>query len=782
MMATLLLSSACMKTPPPVAPAEPPPVLAPGPAVSFDKDVKTILDTRCVVCHGCYDAPCQAVLSSYDGITRGATKKNVYDTSRLEAAQPTRLFLDATTAAGWRQLGFWPIVSNPASVADGTWSRSLMQRMLAHGRANKLPADAKLPTSVDLDIDRTLQCPAEDEFDAYAANNPWGGMPYAVAPLSDDEFLTLERWLSQGAPGPTLNPAVPAELESQVAAYETFFNGTSNKQRLTARYLYEHLVFAHFHFEAGPLGIYFQIVRSRTAPGTPIDVIATARPYDDPGDEAFYYRLRPVKGTIVHKTHIVYSLSTARLARWQELFLAPEWDVDPLPSYRQEVAANPFLTFAAIPARTRYQFMLDDAQYTIMTFIRGPVCRGEVAVDVIEDRFWVSFLDPDYDLSVTDPTYLPAAAGDLVLPAEDAGDYEPGDLWAKFWVKRKTYARFRAERYLASDPQKRGLPLAAIWDGDGSNSNALLTVMRHFDNAEVERGFLGAVPKTAWVIDYPIFERIYYDLVAGYNVFGGAAHQLSTRFYMDYLRIESEDLFLSFLPKATREPLRDSWYLGLRARMKLFLTDRSPGWERGTQVVFKSDDPKAELLLDLLNRGGGLWPVVDVINRCAAPPCDGRDATAAQREVERQLQTIASIRGPFVEHLPEISLLRVREAGSGAGLVYAIVHDRAHKNVAFLFGEEARLLPADDILTILPGYHGSYPNFFFDVPAKSVGEFAVQLRAVKDEASFDTFVVRWGVRRSSPRFWATSDWFQADFAGRQPVLAGLLDLNRYKDP
>lgn len=621
MMMTLMLSAGCAKAPPPQTPVEPPPALPPGPAVSFDKDVKPIVDTRCVVCHGCYDAPCQAVLSSHQGISRGATKKNVYDTSRLEAAQPTRLFLDAGTDAGWRELGFWPIAPN----ADGTWSRSLMQRMLTHGRANKLPPDAELPTSVDLDIDRTLQCPTEDEFEAYAANNPWGGMPYAVAPLSDEEFFTLARWLSQGAPGPERKPALPAALETQVDAYEKFLNR-------------------------------------------------------------------------------------------------------------------------------------------------------------IEDRFWVAFLDPDYDLSVTDPTYLPAAAGDLVLPAEDAGDYEPGDLWAKYWLKRKRYVQFRSERYVAGDPQKRGMPLAAIWDGDGRNSNALLTVMRHFDNAEVERGFVGAIPKTAWVIDYPILERIYYDLVAGYNVFGGAAHQVATRLYMDYLRLESEDLFLSFLPKKTREPLRDSWYRGLRARLKLFLTDRDPGWTRGTQIVFESDDPKAELLLDLLQRGDGLWPVEDPINRCAAPPCGDPEAPAAQREVARHLQTIAAVRGPFVAPLPDIALLRVRAASAGGDLVYAIVHDRAHTNVAFMFGEHDRLLPADDILTILPGYRGSYPNFFFEAPAESMGEFVAQLSAVKDEESFDTFVARWGVRRSSPRFWATADWLQADFAKRQPVLAGLLDLNRYKDP
>ena len=31
------------------------------------KDVKSILDSRCVVCHGCYSSPCNLKLDSYYG-------------------------------------------------------------------------------------------------------------------------------------------------------------------------------------------------------------------------------------------------------------------------------------------------------------------------------------------------------------------------------------------------------------------------------------------------------------------------------------------------------------------------------------------------------------------------------------------------------------------------------------------------------------------------------------------------------------------------------------------
>jgi hypothetical protein len=73
---------------------------------------------------------------------------------------------------------------------------------------------------------------------------------------------------------------------------------------------------------------------------------------------------------------------------------------------------------------------------------------------------------------------------------------------------------------------------------------------------------VGEIPKTAWVMDFPIFERIYYDLVAGFDIFGNVAHQVATRLYMDHLRMQSENLFLGFLPADRREAIRASWYRG----------------------------------------------------------------------------------------------------------------------------------------------------------------------------------------------------------------------------
>ena len=79
------------------------------PTVKYVQDVKPILEARCIVCHGCYDAPCQLNLSATEGIERGANKDLVYNVGRLLAVEPTRLFVDAHSPEKWREKQFYPV-------------------------------------------------------------------------------------------------------------------------------------------------------------------------------------------------------------------------------------------------------------------------------------------------------------------------------------------------------------------------------------------------------------------------------------------------------------------------------------------------------------------------------------------------------------------------------------------------------------------------------------------------------------------------------------------------
>jgi hypothetical protein len=764
--------------------AQPPPVelaTLPGPTgsepVSYREQVEPVLENRCVVCHGCYDAPCQLLFSSHEGLDRGATKQAVYQSSRLRAAPLTRLHVDAQSTDEWRKRGFYSVMEESDSAGYG----SLLLNMLALGRTQPVTPDTRLPDSFPLDINRELSCPTAAEFESYARKHPTGGMPYGTAPLTDREIGVLAAWVKQGAPPPPARPALPKSAIEQVERWEDFLNGPSLKERITSRYLYEHWIFAHLYFEDLPSGPFFRIVRSSTPPGTPAERIATRRPYDDPGVEEFWYRLVPFESTIIHKTHIVYRLGEAKMRRLSELFLESDWEPSKLPEYEAKEGSNPFATFAEIPSRSRYQYLLDDAQYFVMTFIRGPVCRGQIAVSVIEDHFFVAFLDPDRDLSVVDENFLPQTKDLLSLPGENESDFAIGRLWLKYNRDQRRYLAARKKFYNQQDPDGLGPALDFLWDGDGHNRNAQLTVFRHFDNATVVKGFVGEIPKTAWVIDFPLFERIYYDLVANFDVFGNVGHQLSTRLYMDHLRMQSENIFLAFLPADTRKEIRASWYVGAE-RDRSVRVNKIITMDHATQIPFETPDVKAELIEMIVARDPKISGPPDLLNRCDHPPCDSPNATPIEKRAQRALQRITGVTGAWVAELPEMVFLRVRSDDEPRlDASYTLVHNRAHSNVAALFGEDKRLIPEQDTLTIVRGYLGSYPNLLFDVSVDHIDSFTQTLTAVENTADFEKLVDRWGVRRTSPRFWSTIDWIHEDARKRNPTEAGLFDFGRYKN-
>ena len=92
-----------------------------------------------------------------------------------------------------------------------------------------------------------------------------------------------------------------------------------------------------------------------------------------------------------------------------------------LPSWKPAIASNPFKAFAPIPPESRYRFLLDDARFFIEGFIKGPVCRGQIALNVIEDNFWVVFLDPEVYEHVDLPGFLDQMADYLEVPSAQEG-------------------------------------------------------------------------------------------------------------------------------------------------------------------------------------------------------------------------------------------------------------------------------------------------------------------------------------------------------------------------
>ena len=758
LLLVLLVATAC---------GAPPDVRSPQPELSLPKaenallwaKAQSIFDTRCVVCHGCYDAPCQLKLGSYEGIDRGASPDRVYDATRLVAAAPTRLGVDAHDRAGWRAKNFHPVL--PEGVrADAR--ASLLLRMLDLKREHPLEASLDMAKEFTLELDRKQTCSDREHFDDFAKEHPRWGMPYAFPGLAESERAIIEQWVLAGAPH-TEPAALPAAVLDSVAEWERFLNEDSLKGQLVGRYFFEHWFLASIRFEgaadSAATPTWFRLLRSRTKSG-PIEEIPTRRPFDPPGTARVYYRFERRVDQPLEKTLMPYPLSAQRLQRFRQWFFETPYEVNTLPGYDAETSANPFRAFQALPVASRYRFLLEEAQFTLMGFIKGPVCRGQVALDVIEDRFWIYFVDPRVPWHGDEAAFLAQTKLDLDLPAESGSTALP-TAWLGYGAQHSRYVDEKAEFLERETKDGKGITPAMIWDGDGKNRNAALTVFRHFDSATVEQGLIGSPPKTAWVIDYPLLERIHYLLVAGFDVYGNVMHQVSTRLYMDFLRMEGETGFLTLLPPERRKALVDHWYRGVSGQALQRVQHDLLGRSGAPAIAYHTSTPELEAFTWLEKR----------VPTAARSHFDlaaiGDEATRAQ------LMRLNAILGKAANSMPETSFVVLDAHG-----YFTILRDSAHTNVAQLFHEDQRRLPSEDRLTVVPGLLGAYPNALFALSSGELTEFVNAVTALDGPDAYHALRARFGLRRADPTFWSFSDRLNSAHRASSPTSHGLFDYNR----
>ena len=747
-------------------------LLAVFPAVAFSpraddsyEPVQELFNARCVLCHSCNNAPCQLKLSSYDGLLRGASKIEAIRPTRLQSIPPTRLGIDARSTAEWHEKGFFPVAGEESD---------LITRMINAGNVGS-PADH---------VADSRTCPADAKAaGAFSSSHPEKLMPYGLPPLSEREREVLSSWVRQGKKPPLTkareNLAPP--LASAKSRWEGFLNQQDLEHRLVARYLYEHLFLASLHFSANSRQFY-RIVRSRAPCGQPLDEIATRRPSDDP-KENFQYCFKPSHETIVEKTLLPYLLDEAKLDNIKSLFFNAKepWKASHWPEYRSMEETNPFVLYQDIPVRVRYRFLLEDAQYHVATFIKGPVCYGRGAVSSIDEHVFVFFMNPDSDLMVADPAFARASDELLVLPYMEGSDaplFESrsfDEIWdaithrtgvpEKYVAARNAYVALKDKHRSAAF--KDGYKLSDLWNGDGSNPNAILTVFRHFDHSYVLKGLRGGEPSSYFVLDYGLFERLVYNLVVEYDVFGNISHQLHTRLYMETLRREAEDNFLLFLPPPERVRLRAQWYQDQLAKLeqKPFLDPRDTRFPTQISYTNASENDK-ELVAKIGKYFGGV----------VRGPYDG-----APRSEYPPLETMAAKpmrSAPFVNLFPDSSLVLI-EAEGHLEKVITVIRDRAHNALGRFVLESTARVPDQDRLAIVDGLSTSYPNLFFLVAAGRLPDFVQELGAVDNRAEAQAFIKKWAILKTNPNFWTVSDQLHAWLSQTDPLNSGVLDYTRY---
>ncbi len=855
-------------------------------------DVQPVLSKRCVACHGCYEAPCQLNLQSYAGLRRGFNPIPIYSGKRIAYTAPTRLE-DGKTIQDWRNQGFLPVVAHDSELDKDSQSASfregLLFKLLAQGAQNEpkngfsgFPLEDVQELQKQYDADKR-QCLATANqmrahfsvknpnkvlsLDEYLEKYRFAGMPFGLPRLEKTEQDVLDRWLEDGAPGPSLEAQALLEASAHpevIEKWETFLNTDSAKGQLSARYIYEHVFSATLHFDEAP-GEYYELVRSRTQKGE-ISQIVTQVPIDDPGVKRVYYRLKKVTRTLAQKTQNVWRLNFEKLKHLDEMFLKADWGTNaiPYPSYSSN---NMFEYSSAIPAKIRSRFVMENSKLIVGAMVQGTVCIGSGATYAIADHFWAWFLNPDVDPSVLNPSlgldsiaklgtapqpWVPKTkTGEKLLALTEKLDLRRKDLATRVARDFRLFHKFThgedgSDSHLAElimelreqelptaeilgtiyhlfksvegnkayqkafehelrltlrSQGKTGLTLNDLWAGDKDpvypkgNPNAWLSITRHGKSATVQFGPEGGSPQSIWVMSYSNFERLYYNLVVHFKVWGSLPHKMATWRHMSYVRLEGEDLAISLLPIEHRLQVRDWFSHGLGGKFTAIryplqsIEEMWDGWKR------LAARPDAEPSLHGATAEETVHKFVSVLRKrfkdvATAGEVGVNLVTPAQAEWEWKKGILAlqnksekQDQEPFAQFLPEITYVRVH-GSNNESWVYTLLANRGYKSHTIVIAQNPEREPETDTMSLYRGFVGAYPGVFMDVDAENRDRFAQDLLGIRSERDWEKVRAYYGVSRNSAELWKAFDWFQnwkkAAHPGVDPVEQGVSDLSQYQ--
>ena len=102
------------------------------------------------------------------------------------------------------------------------------------------------------------------------------------------------------------------------------------------------------------------------------------------------------------------------------------------------------------------------------------------------------------------------------------------------------------------------------------------------------------------------------------------------------------------------------------------------------------------------------------------------------------------------DHNANLAFLRVikDEAKPEIDQYFSMIVNRWHDDVTEHFREEQRLRPELDTATFLPGFIGSYPNYFFEVREKELPAFFKMLQTYDGCPESQKELGRFGVNRA----------------------------------
>ncbi|PIQ25543.1 hypothetical protein COW36_21090 [bacterium (Candidatus Blackallbacteria) CG17_big_fil_post_rev_8_21_14_2_50_48_46] len=741
----------------------------------FYRQIKPILDMRCVSCHSCREAECRLKLTSPEGLIRGGHTQQIHG-GDLFSVQRTQLFHDAKSEEAWREKGFYSVLNTPPQIKlslQGSQPTDHLGRnsILTAALLNRYTPQEKL-NSINLIGTEHQYCgKGRESFDDVP------GMPYKMSPLNPLEFTTLYNWAhsvdSLALPSAeTLLKLKTPKNPKLINRWEQFFNHPSAKARWTSRFLYEHLFLARFYFEESP-GEFYELVRSKTAYPAPIEVTPTLHAYEAPEFKNFYYRLRKVHSTIVDKNHFVYEVNDSTLQELKDLFWNLDWGSENNQVKFNFNNSNPLVAFKHIPASSRYLWMLKNAHLLLDISARSQNCRSEGAAAPYWDNMLHVFIKPEADASVVYGKKFYDEAGQyLPIPNLTGGKINP---FSNFIQEQREYAAVKQKYSQKLHP--KGLRSEDIWLGDkNQDPNAIVTVLRHQWTASTVKGAAGKLPRSVMMLDFALFERYFYLCNVATEVSEAMISQSRVVTYLFDVRKEGENIFLSFIPKKYRNKIRASLVEGLDPNDQ-YVNAFSYPYNQENGYRFEKATSYQDFMAEFLRQT--FKPEVlgkkSFVFKALGP--------VRENEVKTKLEKLSEVRGGMGTQMPNVSYLRITQA-DGTNIYYTITANRYYKSrnqLGFIDPnyEKSQRSPERDSLEIFEGIFVNFPEKIYLIQASELDTFTKDLQTLANREQFLAFNQKYGLDQNAENFWPILDEINATHIRTNPIHGGIIDLHRY---
>jgi hypothetical protein len=127
--------------------------------------------------------------------------------------------------------------------------------------------------------------------------------------------------------------------------------------------------------------------------------------------------------------------------------------------------------------------------------------------------------------------------------------------------------------------------------------------------------------------------------------------------------------------------------------------------------------------------------------------------------------------------MPEMSLVMLQKPGAEPRVI-SLLSNAVRSNVAQMFSEDKRRVQEEDTLLAINGVAGAYPNAIFAVDVEKLPNFVDEVSKLAQTSDLIKLIERFGIRRTDPRFWPSSDAIHAAWHKMAPREAAVLDYSR----